>query len=98
MLQELFREFDLVFFYQRFAGGFALRFQEGVGHAAADDQHVDFGQQVLDDADLVADFGSAEDGDKGTLGILKCTTQIFQLFFHQQAGGGFLDELRDAYG
>src|SRR5271157_3468158 len=97
LLQKVPGESDLVFFDQTLADGFALRLEEGVGHAAADDEDVDFTEQVLDDSDFVANFGAAEDGDEGALGILQDATQISQLFFHEQTGRGFLHELRDAY-
>ena len=41
-----------------------LRLQEGVRHAAADEQRVDLRQQVLDHADLVGHLGAAEDRDE----------------------------------
>ena len=62
--EQLFGEIELVFLDQRFADLVPLRLQEGVRHAAADDERVDLVQQVLDDADLVADLGAAEDGDE----------------------------------
>ncbi len=39
--EQLLREIDLVVFDQRFADRLALRFQERVGHGAADQQLVD---------------------------------------------------------
>ena len=96
LLQKVFREFDLVRFDQRLAYGLALRLEEGIGHAAADDEGVDFAQQILDDADFVAHFCAAENGYEGTLRIFESTAQILEFLFHEQAGGGFLDELRDA--
>src|SRR5208282_1238221 len=98
LLQKVAGEFDLVFFDQTLADGFALRLEERVGHAAADDEDIDFAEQVLNDSDFVAYFGAAEDGDEGTLGVLQNAPQILQLFFHEQAGGGFLYKLGDADG
>ena len=98
LLQKILGELDLVFFDQRLADGFTLRLEEGVGHAAADDEHVDFAEQVLDDADFVADFGAAEDGDEGALGILKGAAEILKFFLHEQPGGGFLNKFGDADG
>src|ERR1019366_4385658 len=97
LLQKVAGEFDLVFFDQTFADRFALRLEEGVGHAASDDEDVDFTEQILDDSDFVADFGAAEDGDEGVLGVLQDATEILQFLFHEQPGSGFLHELRDAY-
>ena len=66
---QLLREFDLVFFDQRLAGGLALGLEERVGHRAADQQLVDDLQQVLNHFDLVGDFRAAENRDAGALGI-----------------------------
>src|ERR1019366_4361563 len=76
LLQKVPGEFDLVFFDQTLADGFALRLEKGVCHAAADNENVDFAEQVLDDSDFVADFGAAEDGDEGALGVLQDAAQI----------------------
>ena len=62
--QQLPRQIDFVGFQQRFADLLALRLEEGVRHAAADDQSIHLVHQVLDDADLVADFGAAENRDE----------------------------------
>ena len=43
------------------ADGLALGEQERVRHAAAEDQQVDLGEQVVDDLDLVGHLGAAED-------------------------------------
>jgi len=56
-------------------------------------RNVDFGEQVLDHTDLVANFGSAQNGDERALGILKRAAEVFQFFLHQQAGGGFWTNL-----
>ncbi len=46
---------------QALADGLALGEQERVGHAPAQDEQVDLLEQVVDDLDLVADLGPAED-------------------------------------
>ena len=73
-----------------------MRLEKGVSHAAADDEDVDFAEQILNDSDFIADFGAAEYGNERVLGILQHAAQIFQLFFHEQTGGGFLHEAGDA--
>ena len=50
--QERLRHLDAVVLDQRAADLLALRLVEGEGHAAADDQRVDLGQERLDDVDL----------------------------------------------
>jgi hypothetical protein len=53
---------------------------------------------VLDDADLVADLGAAEDGDERLLRMTERFAQILEFFFHQQAGGVLFHEMGDALG
>ena len=57
---ELAHPVELVFLQQRAADLVALRLEERVGHAAADQQPVDLGQQVRDDAELVGHLRAAE--------------------------------------
>ncbi len=61
------RQFHLVRLQQRLANLVSLRLEEGVGHAAADDEGIHLGHQVRDDADLVADLGAAQNRDEGLL-------------------------------
>ena len=56
--------------------GHAARFEERVGHRAADEQAVDLAQQVLDDFDLVRHLGAAENRDERPLGRLERLAQI----------------------
>ena len=60
---------------------------EGEGHAAADDEQVDLVEQVVDQLDLVADLGAAEDGEEGTLGRLESLGEVVELLLHEEAGG-----------
>ena len=94
--QKLARQFDLVFLHQGFADRLALGLEEGVGHAATDDEGVNFIQQVADDADLVADFGAAENGDERPLRMAQHLAQVLEFFLHEQAGRGLLHEASDA--
>ena len=66
----------------------ALRVEEGVGHAAADDDGVGLVEEVVDDLDLVGDFGSADDGDEGLVGLGEGFAEVGELLLHEQAGGG----------
>src|SRR5436189_231596 len=65
--EQFARELDLVCLHERAADFAALRLEECIGHAAANEHGVNFIEQVADDADLVADFGAAQDGDEGAL-------------------------------
>ena len=55
------RVLDAVGLGEALADRLALGEQERVGHAAAEDEHVDLREQVVDDLDLVRDLGAAED-------------------------------------
>ena len=89
---------DLVFFDEGLAGGDAEGALEGVGHAADDDQGVDLVEEVLDDVDLAGDLGAADDGDEGLFRGFERLAEIGDFLFHQQAGDGGLEEMRDAFG
>ena len=43
----------------------ALGVEEGVGHAAADGQRVQLGDQVVEQVELGGDLGAADDADHG---------------------------------
>ena len=81
-------DIDLVGFDQRLAGGLAQRVEEGVGHAAADQQRVGLVEQVVDDVDLAGDLGAADDGDEGPVRLGEHLAEEVELLLHQQAGGG----------
>lgn len=77
-----------VFVEERVADADILeRLLEGEGHAAADDQDVDLVEQVVDQLNLVADLGAAEDGEEGTLGLLEGLREVVELLLHEEAGG-----------
>ena len=89
---------DLGVIAQALADLIALRLDEGVGHAAADDQGVHLLQQVGDDVQLVGDLGAAQDGGEGTDRIVDGVAQVADLLLHQVAHGGVLDVVGDAGG
>ena len=95
--ERCFGQVDLVFFDERLAGGDAQSALEGVGHAADDDEGVDLVEQVVDDVDFAGDFGAADDGDEGLLGRFERLAEVGDFLFHQQAGDGGLEEVRDAF-
>ncbi len=63
------RKVELLLLDQRIADLEPLRLEERECHPAADHQHIDLRQQVLDDVDLPGDLRAAEDGDVRTPGI-----------------------------
>ena len=82
---------ELAVVAQALANLVALGLQEGVGHAAADDQRVDLLQQVGDDVQLVCNLGAAQNSGEGTLGIVHGVAEILDLLLHQVADSGILD-------
>ena len=72
---------DLVGFDEGFAGGLALCVEEGVGHGSADEDGVGLAEEVVDDLDLVGDFGSADDGDERLDGVCDGFAEVLELFF-----------------
>ena len=87
---------EFVILDERFADGQALGFEKGVGHTAADEHGVGDFHEVFDDFDFVADFCSSENRDERARGIGESLAEVVELFFHQQAGCGMLDEVGDA--
>ena len=71
---------------QRLADLDALRLQEGVGHAAADDQLVDLADQVAQQVELGRDLGAADHGADRPLGIAQRLVERLELGLHQPAG------------
>ena len=77
---------ELVGLQQRLADLVALGLEEGVRHAAADEQPVDLGQQVRDDAELVGHLRAAEHDHVGPLHVVGQLLQHVQLGQHQATG------------
>lgn len=44
-------------------------------------------EHVVDELDLVLNFGSSEDGQEGPLGVLQRLGKELELFLHQEPGG-----------
>ncbi|MPN13605.1 hypothetical protein SDC9_160927 [bioreactor metagenome] len=98
LCDHLVRVVELVEFAEGVADVVTLRLEERVGHAAADDQRVDFGQQVLDYGEFIGDLRAAEDGDERTDRFLHRTAEVGDLFFHQESGDRRFQEFRDDRG
>jgi hypothetical protein len=72
---------DLVLLEEGDADLVALGLEEGVRHAAADQQPVGLAEQLVDDGELVGDLGTAEHHDVGPLDVLG------ELLEHRDLGG-----------
>jgi len=71
---------------------------EGVGHRPADDEAVHLPEEVLDDGDLVAHLGPAQDRDERPLGALQGPAEVVDLLLHEQARCVVLEEPADDRG
>ncbi len=82
---------------QRVADFHPHRLEEREGHPASDNDLVHALPQVLDHPDFPRDFGSAQDRHERSDRIGDRPLQIFDLLLHEVAGGGRLDEFRNAH-
>ena len=97
VVENFLGKIQLFDFDKGFADGMALGFEEGVGHASADEHGVGNLHQVFDDFDFVADFGAAEDGYERARRIADGFAEVGQFPFHQEACGGLIYEMGDAH-
>ena len=98
LLQHIGAVANLLLVHQGGAHLVALGLQEGVGHAAADDEGVHLAQEVFNDAELIGNLGAPQDGQEGPLGVLHGVAQVLDFLLHQVAHGGFLHVIGDAGG
>ena len=61
---------------KRLADHRAHRLQERVGHAAADDQRVDLGDEVCQHRDFRRDLGAADDGRGRTASVFRAPSSV----------------------
>ncbi len=87
-LEEVLAGVDHLLLQQGLLGVVALGVEEGVAHAATDDDLVGLAGQSLDDAQLVGDLGAAEDDDVRGLRVGGGLLQDGDLLLHQVAGVG----------
>ena len=70
---------------------------EGESHAAGDDQAVDFGEEVVDELDLVRDLGASEDSKERTLGAFQGLGKVVEFLLDEETGR-LLGELNSDHG
>jgi hypothetical protein len=73
---------------ERIADRISLRLQERERHRAADEQRVDPLQQRVDDTELVADLGAAEQRNERALGVSEQPAERLDLGRQEPAGRG----------
>ena len=86
--QQILGDSQAFLFHQGFPQVVAFGRQEGVGHAAPDQDHVSLFDQAADHGDLVRHFSPADDGGKGTLGFVHGIAQVCDFLFQQETGHG----------
>ena len=88
LLEHLAGALDPVLFLEGLTNGQALSQEEGVGHAATDDQGVSGVDEVIENADLGGNLGTADDSDEGALGLGEDAGQRVDLLLEQEASDG----------
>ena len=56
--------------------------EEGIGHAAADDERIHARREVGEEVELRGNLGSSDDGDQRTLRLIERPTKGLQFRFH----------------
>ena len=56
-------------------------------HSTTDDESIDFGDEIVDQLDLIRDFGTSKDGQEGTFGVLEGFGKVIEFFLHEESGG-----------
>ena len=87
--QEFTSQVVLVRFAEGCTDGQALGCIEGMCHAAADDDLVDFFNHVADYADFIGNLGTADDGHERMLRSFEGLADVVDFFFHQETGNHF---------
>ena len=98
LLQKLLSQIQLVVLHKGFPNPLTLGLEKGVSHAAADDQSVHLGHQVLDHGNLIADLRTTQNRHKRLLGIPQSLAHVIEFFLHEQPSRGFLYKLGDSSG
>jgi len=86
-----------IFLGQRLADIDALRMQEGVGHAAADDQHIDLADEIGQEVELGRDLGAAHDRSERALRRFQRLAERFELGLHAASRVG-REQVPQAFG
>ena len=81
---------------QRLADRLALRRQERIRHAAADDQSIDLVEEIAEQIELGRHLGAADNGRDRALRRVQRFFQSCELFLHGAAGIGG-EEVRDRF-
>ncbi len=89
---HLFAVVEFFVVHKRSADLSAIRFQEGVRHAAADDQRIAFFKQVGNDVQFVGDLCAAQNRNEGMNGVFERIRHHGEFFFDEEATGGGLNQ------
>src|SRR6202044_3621194 len=98
LLERPVGDIEFVGLDQGIAGFLSQGCEKCVGHAAADEKGINLAQEMIDDLNLVGDFGAAKDRDEGFLGVFERLSEVRELLFHEEARGRRLYEMGNALG
>src|SRR5690349_8901077 len=84
LVEDAPRHVELVLLHPRGAHPDAARGEEGVRHGAADQERVHLAHQLIDDLDLVAHLGAAEDRQVRLRRALEQRLQVLELRGHEK--------------
>lgn len=84
LFEHLVAVFDFSSSIQRVSDLSALRLDEGVSHATADDERVALVEKIVDDVELVGNFCAAQNRNEGTDGIFDCVAKELEFLLNQE--------------
>ena len=70
----------------------ALGLDEGISHAAADEEGVAFFEEVGDDVQFIGNLGAAQNGDEGVLGMFQRIGHDGEFLFDEESANGGFDQ------
>ena len=88
-LEQVTSQVVLVRFAEGITDGQAFSCVEGMSHAAADDDFVDFFNHVADYADFIGNLSAADDSNERMLRSFQSLADVVDFFFHEETGNNF---------
>lgn len=81
--EDVFGDIEGIFFDAAGGNIDAFGAQEGISHGTTDADLIAFFDEAFDDADFIADFGAAEDGNKRVFGIVNDAAEEIDFFLEE---------------
>src|SRR5436190_23145890 len=60
---------------------------EREGHSPTDHESIDFRDKIINQLNLIGNFGTTEDSQKRTFGIFEGFCKVFEFLLHKETGG-----------